>query len=338
MIRTEINKNAERAADPAKRKGWKSMGWQGLTMQVPPAWNLVAYGGDAKAGSLRLDNGEFTTHGVLGVDVRWIRIKGKLTDADIEKRLIQYLDSIEKSAKRQKTPAVTSVKTLEDPRHPERLGLRGFSWKADRKAVGRIWHCSECGRVIIAQVLGGVRDDFNNVAADALSTLDCHPADPDWRPWSLYDLTTGVPGDYTLTGKPQLMNVYVQLPFARGNSLDTLTVEQWGVANVQLRGAYLDQWFRQKNKALEPMLRYDATETEVHGHPALALNGRRTGVSYWASQVPAQIARLQKPATYFAARIWECPDSNKIHLVQSFSRRPQPGLVDEIVERTVCHE
>lgn len=313
------------------------MGWQGLTMQVPPAWNLVAYGGDAKAGSLRLDNGEFVTHGVLGVDVRWIPIKGKLSDTDIEKRLTQYLDSIEKSAKRQKTPATTNVKRLEDPRHPERFGLRAFSWKADRKAVGRIWHCAECGRVVIAQVLGGVRDDFNGLASDALGTLECHPADSEWRAWSLYDLVTQVPSDYALTGKPQLMNVYVQLPFARGNSLDTVTVEQWGVANVQLRGAYLDQWFREKNKNLEPMLRYEATETEVHGHPALALNGRRTGFTYWTSQVPAQIARLQRPATYFAARIWECPDSNKIHLVQSFSRRPQPELVDEIVERTLCH-
>lgn len=221
--------------------------------------------------------------------------------------------------------------------HPERLGLRAFSWKADRKAVGRIWHCPDCDRVLIAQVVGGPRDDFNNLAADALHTLECHPRDPEWRLWSLYDLLTQVPSDYALTGKPQLMNIYVQLPFTRGQSLDTVTVEQWGVANVQLRGAYLDQWFRQKNRALEGSLRYRAEETTMQGHPGLSLNGRRTGIPYWLGQVPPQIARMQLPATHFAARIWECPDSNKIYLVQSFSRKPQPELVDEIVERTLCH-
>ncbi len=43
------------------------------------------------------------------------------------------------------------------------------------------------------------------------------------------------------------------------------------------------------------------------------------------------------PATHFEARIWECPESNKVHLVQSFSRRPQPHVVEQIVERTLCH-
>ena len=313
------------------------MGWQGLTMQVPPAWNLVSYGGDAKAGSLRLDNSEWVERGVAGVDVRWIPVKGKVTDADLEKRLAQYLASIEKSAKRQKIAATTQVKELRDARHPERSGLRAFIWKADRKAVGRIWHCAECMRVIIAQVVGGVRDDFGSLAADALQTLECHPPDGDWRVWSLYDLHTQVPGDYALKTRPQLMNIYVQMPFVRGNSQDTLTVEQWGVANVQLRGAYLDQWFGDKNRALEGQLKYAAREATAQGHPALALTGRRTGVSYWASHAVPQITRLQMPATHFEARIWECPDSNKIHLVQSFSRRPQPHLVEQIVERTLCH-
>ena len=154
----------------------------------------------------------------------------------------------------------------------------------------------------------------------------------------MYDLHTEVPSDYTLSGKLQLMNIYVQLPFSRANTLDTITVEQWGVANVQLRNAYLDQWFRDKNRAQEGMLRYTGREAEALGHPALALTGRKTGLSYWTAQAIPQITRLQKPATYFEARVWECPETNKIFLVQSVSRRPQPEIVDAIVERTQCHE
>lgn len=313
------------------------MGWQGVTLRVPPAWNLVSYGGDFKAGSLRLDNGETSARGVLGLDVRWLPVKGKVTDADIDKRLTQYLDSITKGAKRQKAEATTHSKLLAEASHPERVGARSFGWKADRKALGRIWHCEECGRVLIAQVVGDARGDFSAVASDALNTLECHGRDSDWRVWSLYDLHTQVPSDYSLGPKLQLMNIYVQLPFVRGVSQDTLTVEQWGVANVQLREAYLDRWFRDKNRALEGHLQYEARESEARGHPALALSGRRTGLAYWASQGLPQLTRLQKPATFFEARVWECPESNKIYLVQSFSRRPQPDVVDEIVARTVCH-
>lgn len=313
------------------------MGWQGVTLRVPPAWNLVSYGGDTKAGSLRLDNGEVAGRGVLGVDIRWIPIKGRLTEADLDKRLTQYLDSIVKGAKRSKTPATTQAKPLDAPNHPERVGVHSFGWKADRKAVGRIWHCGECGRVLIAQVVGDPRGDFGAVASEALSTLECHAADPDWRIWSLYDLHTELPSDYALGPKLQLMNIYVQLPFVRGLTQDAITVEQWGVANVQLRGAYLDRWFRDKNRAQEGQLRYEPRESEARGHPALALTGRRRGLPWWMSHGLPQLTRLQKPATYFEARVWECPESNKIYLVQSFSRRPQPDVVQEIVERTQCH-
>ena len=103
------------------------MGWQGLTMLAPPAWNLVSYGGDAKAGSLRLDNSEFQAHGVLGVDVRWIPVKGKVTDADLEKRLALYLASIEKSAKRQKIATVTQTKAVRDTRATRSGPARGRS-------------------------------------------------------------------------------------------------------------------------------------------------------------------------------------------------------------------
>ncbi len=308
-----------------------------MTLLAPSAWNLVGYGGDAKAGSLRLDNGDTAGQGVVGMDLRWIPVKGKVSDADLEKRLTQYLSSIEKSARRQKIAAAVQTKEVSDARHPERRGGRSFTWKADKRAAGRIWHCTECGRVVIAQVLGGTRGDFAATASDVLSTLECHAAEAKWRVWSLYDLHTEVPSDYALSGKPQLMNIYVQLPFGRGTSLDTVTVEQWGVANVQLRNAYLDQWFRDKNKALEGQLKYEGRESTAAGHPALALTGRRTGLPYWMSHAIPQITRLQKPATYFEARVWECPETNKIFLVQSFSRRPQPEVVQEIVERTRCH-
>ena len=314
------------------------MGWQGVTLQTPAEWNLVAYGGDPKMGTLRIDNSNEPGQGALGIELRWSQVKGKITDADLEKRLDQYFVGITKSAKRQKIITETKSKTLLEPKRPERDAIRSFQWRADRKGIGRIWHCKECGRLTIAQVVGGPRDEFASMAGDVLASMECHSPEIGWRTWSLYDLSTEVPTDFALKGQPQLMNIYVQLAFQRGQSQDTLTIEQWGVANVQLRGAYLDEWFRSKNAKLEPMLRYDASEAEAQDHPALALVGRRTGVNYWASQGISQVGKLQMPATHYAARIWECPETNKIYLVQSFTRRAEPDLLEQVVARTRCHE
>ncbi len=325
----------EHGARRAVRPDWKTTGWQGLTLQTPSAWNLVAFSGERATGSLRMDNGEL--HGqAVGVEVRWSQIKGRITDKDLEKRLERYFAGVRKSLRRQKVEVDAKSRAVTDERHPERDLSRTFSWRADRRATGRVWHCTECGRLVIAQVIGagGV---ITPAAPDVLRSLECHPAAPNWQTWSLYDLLTEVPTDYALRGKPQLLNIYVQLLFGRGQSTDTLAVEQWGVANVQLRGAYLDEWFRQKNAAQEPVLRYQSEETDAHGHAALRLTGRRQGLSYWLRDALPQCLRLQKPATHYAACLWECPDSNKIYLVQCFSRRPMTETVRQIVERTPCH-
>ncbi|BDI31959.1 hypothetical protein CCAX7_40100 [Capsulimonas corticalis] len=317
-------------------KGWKRVGWQGVTANTPDAWNLAAYGGDARVGNIRIDNGETAGNAVMGVEIRWSRPKKALSAADLEKRLDQYLTSVDKGAKKQKLSADTKSKPLEDRRFPVRTA-RSFHWRVDRKGVGRIWHCAECGRLMIAQVVGAAKGDFQHLAHDVLASLECHSADPAWRPWSLYDLHTEVPADFTLKGKPQLLNIYVQLAFERAGTTDLVTVEQWGVASVQLRNAYLDEWFQEKNSAQESSLRYQSEETTIHGHTALAMTGRRWGLTYWGAQAIPQLTRLQLPAIHYAARIWECPETNKIFLIQSYTRRLDPTLVDRIVERTVCH-
>ena len=269
--------------------------------------------------------------------MRWSQVKGKVTDADLERRLEPFFQAVVKGARKQKQLAKTESHPVSEERFPERNAVRAFGWRSDRKGVGRIWHCAECGRLCIAQVVGAAGGGLSATASDVLASLQCHSPEAGWRTWGLYDLLTQVPADYALQGQPQLMNVYLQLGFQRGQSQDTISVEQWSVADVQLRGAYLDEWYRSKNAALEATLRYEPLETEAHGHPALCLTGRRGGVHFWAGQALPLAAKLQRPATHFSATIWECPESNKITLVQSFSRAPQPGLVQEIVGRTPCH-
>lgn len=317
-------------------RGWKKTGWQGISLSAPEAWNLVAYGGDEKSGNVRLDNGETSPSSVLGVELRWSWIKTPLKDSDLEARLDQFFTNVRKTAKREKISVDTKSRSVDDARYPERTASRTFQWKADRKGAGRIWYCGECKRLVIAQVVSGLKGDHSAVAHDLLATIQCHAEDSRWRLWSLYDLKTQIPSDYKLKGQPQLLNIFVSLSFERAVH-EKIVVEQWGVANVQLRDKYLDEWYRQKNAELLGSLKHTVDEGEAHGHPAVIVTGKQTGVFYWFGKALPQLLRLQRPAPHYAACLWECPETNKIQQVQIFARKPCRELLSDVVERTPCH-
>jgi hypothetical protein len=310
------------------------VGWQGVTLTAPESWNFVAYGGDAQEGSFRLDNEAPTASSPLGIEIRWLKQKRAMKDSDLEARLAAMFKGKERASRRDETVDSKS-KIVDDKAHPERVATRSYQWKADRKAIGRIWYCGECKRLLIAQVVAGVKGD-PSAAGETLASIACHPVDEDWRVWSLYDLQTAVPAGFSLAKQPQLMNIYVALSFER-HAGESITVEQWGVADVQVKGRYLDEWFRDKSGPAIADVDYEEEESEAHGHKALTIVGKRGGLVYWAGTGVQQVVRMQKPARHYAACVWECPESNKVHQVQCFSQEPCEETVRKIVERTQCH-
>lgn len=332
-----LSKHKHTVRQKADADEWTTAGWQGIAAEVPEAWNLVAYGGDARSGNFRMDNGEATVDSVVGIEVRWMRSNKSMTDADLDRRLDQYLAALAKTARKQKIVPDLRSDPIIDADSKDRTATRSFSWRTDRKGIGRTWYCSKCKRMVIAQVVTGLKGDRGGTAKRALESLRCHPVDAGWQPWSLYGLHTEVPPSYSLQRKPQLMNIYVQLAFALGESTEEIVVEQWGIANVQLRNSYLDEWFREKSGPLISSLSYDTEEVSAHGHTALRISGRRTGFRYWFAVAWPQMTRLKRPSPFYEACLWECPETNKVHMVQAFSRRRQPDVLSGIVERTKCH-
>ncbi len=53
--------------------------------------------------------------------------------------------------------------------------------------------------------------------------------------------------------------------------------------------------------------------------------------------VVREVTRLQRPATRFSARAWECEPGNKIYAVQTLRPRRTPDVVHDITARTRCH-
>ena len=319
------------------RQGWKQTGWHGITLVTPGLWNMVAYGGEYSAGNVRLDNTGDSSSDIVGVEIRWTSSKTAPKSTDLAKRVDQYLQAVEKEARKSKTKCDLKSKPVSNDPHVERQNVQSFTWKSDRRGHGRVWYCSECKRILIAQVVSTARHDISGLAQDILSSIECHHVNPAWGAWSLYDLFTEVPADYSLKRQPQLMNIYVQLNFEQANSQNNVSVEQWAAADLQLRGHYMDQWFKAKSGNALDGLKYQIVEGSANGHASICVTGKRTGVWYWLSVGLPQLAKFHLPTVHYSASLWECPDTNKVYLIQSNSRKKDDAIVKNIVERTRCH-
>lgn len=307
------------------------LGWQGFAVATPEDWDLTGFYGTHAEGYLRADDSD-----ALAVEIKWSTPKGRGAKAvDLVDRRNAFLSALRKAArKRRHDFREAEEDALRGVGRPDRTAV-GFSWSADRKARGVLWHCQTCGRVAMAQVLGDPsgRKGFSNAAETVLSSIECHGTNPDWVRWSLYDLCVDIPQGFELLSA-QLMNVYLRLTFQKGTA--RLSVEQWGAANVARGDRFLDEWLAANSRAEIRRARYGAEATEMAGHPAVRLAG---GVAVGGPMVDVarEIASLRVPATRFSALGWECPESNKIHAVQAIRPARFPDPVSRVAGTLRCH-
>lgn len=301
---------------------------------------MTGYSGTQEAGYFRADDGEN-----LSLEVKWATEKPpvsllpwakpaavKVPDVDVRRE--SYFRLLKDSGKKKKI-AVTA-KNADPPKgvlrdHSERTAA-GFTWSGDKRGIGAVWYCAHCHRVTIAQVTGDVSGKGGIVGASdsVLGSLQCHDAEPGKRVWAIYDLKTVIPSDFALT-TAQLMNVYLRLSFARNTT--RLSVEQWAVANVARKEAYLDDWVAANAKGELTEARYSVSETEVRGKSAVAYTGG-PGFGQPMIDVIREVTRLQKPATRFSGLAWEDEATNKIYLVQSRRPKSEPDPVPTIAAQT----
>jgi hypothetical protein len=201
------------------------VGWQGVSLRVPPDWSVTGFQGDAKEGYLRIDS-----PGTLVAEVRWAQAKKAV---NVRKRLDDYLNLVERQAKKRKVPFTGRIKPSEDWQ-----GALEFNYRADRKVRGFIRQCPHCRRVVIAQVSGDKDDAVVNVATQLLDTLQDHSEDG-WWTWALLGLVVRLPDRFALV-KSQVMSGYLMLQFR--NRYTEVSVERWGLADVTLKRWTLEEW------------------------------------------------------------------------------------------------
>ena len=302
---------------------------------------MTGYSGTDAVGYFRADDGEN-----LSLEVKWATEKvpvallpwarpGAVKVPDVEVRRESFFKRLRDTAKKKKITLTT--KNTDAPRgvtnnRPERT-TAGFTWSGDKRSVGVIWYCAVCHRVTIAQVTGDVsgKGGFTSVADAVLGSVTCHDAEPGRRVWAIYDLATVVPTDYHLT-TAQLMNVYLRLSFVK-NATARLSVEQWAVANVARKGAYMDDWVAANAKGELTHARYSVSEGQVRDLAAVRYDG---GPAFGQPmiEVVQEATRFQRPATRFSGIAWEDEAANKIYLVSARRPRSESDPVADVAVAT----
>ncbi|HIE52738.1 MAG TPA: hypothetical protein EYP85_13370 [Armatimonadetes bacterium] len=307
---------------------WTTIGWQRVKLQVPPEWVLAGIGGDAEQGYLRLDGSQGPR-----VEVKWFDAS-KRKSIDLNATLERYFRDLRKLARKQKLNLeIEREVKLVSKREKGRRDLECFAWRADRQAYGVIWYCPKCARVTIAQVTGGLREKgFRQLARQVLLSLEDHSSGG-WDVWGAYDFLCEVPSDFSLKGQ-QLMTGLLQLSFERGCS--TLTFSRYGLAEVVLKEEPLEEWCRYQQRKTWDAFRLEAEETEEHGHLAVTFRGPKRKLRERLRRAVRK--GLGKPYPFILeARVWHCPPTNKIFIVEQVRDEAEESLLDVLCARVVCH-
>lgn len=291
------------------------VGWQGIVAELPEDWSIVSIGGDDKNGYLRVDS-----PGTMSLEAKW---SSAPPNVDLRSQLEAFLRQIGRKSRKRAIKFEYKIKPKDD-------GSLSFSWHSDRKGVGILYRCSECSRVIVAQLSGVKSDDVGGVASYVLPTVADHSEDG-WKTWAVYGLVADVPPDYKLE-RYKLMSGYVQLVFRKANN--RLTIERWGLANVILKKRSLAEWYANAVRYDLRSFKYQIEDIDFDGEVAVELSGRRTGINMM--RVFPDLIMLRRPAMYLNACAWACEKSNNIFSVQTI-HTSREQIFEDILDRVECH-
>lgn len=332
------------------------IGWQGVRFVLPPDWSISGFSMDRDNGYLRVDapgNIEMT------VQVRWSKptkigtrqitlfslamtqlqryfLKETTPESlgrTLEETLKRLFNESEKQAKKAKVKFTgTSEQETREGTNSERVAI-GFEWSGVGRGIGKIWKCTHCGRIVVAQVVGRTKDRsrINEVARQLLATIHDHSEDG-FDLWALYDLQVALPEDYRLL-EQKLLSGYLHLKFARRS--ERVLVDRWGLANMTLKKFTLEDWFQ--NNALMSLKHLEKTDVDSpNGHSLLQFSGRLS-LLQWLRSFQETLTRFHRMPSRYVGCIWQCEQTNRIFAVQTITHKNSENLLNEIVSRSHCH-
>jgi len=267
----------------------------------------------------------------FSVEVKWFTPKGTV---DLDRELAKYRKTLERAAKKRRQALEWKAKPKIAVRESKPDKNRHFfAWRGDTQALGVIWYCRTCSRVILAQVVAPLTEDVSVLASAILSGIEDHGSE-DEEFWSVYGLGVAVPKGWALE-KHQLMAGYTMLQFRRRDRI--LRAERWALASVALRQCGVRDFVHGKSHKFWKDFRLAGAETPCHGHEGAEFGGRTRKL--WLVLVSAVRRLIKRPAAdWLSARAWHCEVENKIFAVHAIHPCGQTEVFDNAVESVVCHE
>jgi hypothetical protein len=129
------------------------------------------------------------------------------------------------------------------------------------------------------------------------------------------------------------MTRYLELQLAEKD--ETLKVARWGIVPLVLGERTVTEWSRDLF-ARRRDVRWDGEEREIRGHEGFRAWGEKRRL---AGSLRTGLARAvgRSPVVNFEARIWHCPESNRLFLVEGLYGKDSEAL-QGAAESIVCHE
>ncbi len=341
------------AQEPAEIAGVPTVvGWQGLQCQLPPEWSLTGLSMERENGYLRIDAPGDAT---LTVQIRWMnaaapqaktayyllaphfrrwlkRPEPEVPMPDLRGNLEKLLKENAKQSKKAKVAFDSNIKPEKTEGDNDERKAMNFSWSGEGRGQGKIWYCSKCRRLVIAQVVGMVKDNANigQVASALLGSLRCH-SDDGFDTWALYGLEIGIPEDFRLETQ-KLTSGHLHLAFARSG--ERVIVDRWALANMTLKKFTLAEWFH-INSVVSTGGMVKEDRAAIFEFETVRYRGKLKGYNLVKAAREVKM-RLRRFATRYEGGIWHQPDANRMVMIQVLHHRKTENLWQEIVQRCVC--
>ena len=338
---------------PLFGKARRPLGWQGYTTQVPADWNPGKFGGTRARGDLRVDDD-------LGVrfELRW---ETTAKTPDVEKSVANFLQTLEKDAKKRKAAfRIVEGTHIVSRSRKRKEQVTSFGWIGEAKGeascgFGAAWYCPICKRVTFAHIVGQPNEKSAKVerlASEILGPMECH-GEGGWDSWSLFDITIEIPSEFEL-GRAQILLNKIEMEWVRprplalygwGKRAERLKLWRFPAATALLADTSLENWtlcnILEKHKqlrwkAIETSDAETAQKTKVNGHEKLAYRGilkdPRQQIPLWIFD---KLMRRATPKPQLWA--WDCPISNRIWALEGEVSASNLHVPGEVLDSLHCH-
>ena len=307
---------------------WTTLGWGGITLELPEDWELSGLSGDEKSGYLRLEDADMPR-----LELKWSESKQK--KPDLQKVLDDYFKLVRKNYKRKNTNlhVQRNVNLIRDAEFFENREVVFFNWKGDFRASGVIFHCQTCKQITIVQVMGHLKENIKETTSRILSSVRDHSVGQATL-WSAYQLNAEVPRRYRLD-KHKLLSGYLLFSFVDGSR--KVSIERYGVADVTLKEQNLEEWFRGRYAKAIRGYGFSIESSNGDVDERLTLIGEETRIIDRVPLAPALVIDKIMRRKTFAVYLWHCHHSNRIYVVQAIAKQDAAKTAEEIAASIRCH-